>query len=493
MLKIKNNRLILSSVWIIILLLSIFLFCNSLYFVPSIILLLTNVILCIFGLYYAIHKKNLYFMSPILLTIYSIMYYITVIGLFYFSKYNDIIELSYFKVPSNDTGFLVTVCCLYLLQIICLLLPYFYMIIKKNTKLFFFKFLKRNFNFLYLKYFLLLSQILLIILFILLFVSTGFSPMQALFMPIYFRNACMHGFANYIFVIFTSFILLHLVIVLKLLILDKQNDFFIKSVAIIFFMFYFIWALTSGARAWYVIFFLYSVYIYSLKSDLKISLKTILSLVFAFFIMLLFCYGCHVYRNIQDDIAHNRVTIKSKYNLLSSSIERDDDFASSFNYFVYLERNYGSILNYNDFALCKQWKSQFTNVIPRELLPDKNFPISAELTKIIYPQAWNGNVTILFGGLVNSYYTFGIVGVILDALLLGIGIAILEGCFHILVQYDMFQIFYILLGSDLIIDFFYTGYLNTSLSYKLIFQIIFLSFILSLLTKRKFINKHKRL
>ena len=116
-------------------------------------------------------------------------------------------------------------------------------------------------------------------------------------------------------------------------------------------------------------------------------------------------------------------------------------------------------------------------------MPDKAYPISGEISKVLYPGAFVDDVTFIFGGLVNSYYTGGLFSVIIDSIIFALFIVFLELSFKMLIKYDLFFMLYICVFIDIPITFFSIGFLNTSQLVYLIAMLfliyIFLQFLIS--------------
>ena len=120
-LTITKKQLIFYIVWIIVLILSLLLFSYSLHIIPSLILFILNLILCIYGFIYTTINRNIYFFSPIFQIMYCILFYCGLIGLFYFSKFNNI---PFFSSPTNNESLLINISLVYFLFCICILTPY---------------------------------------------------------------------------------------------------------------------------------------------------------------------------------------------------------------------------------------------------------------------------------------------------------------------------------------------------------------------------------
>ena len=476
--QISKIQFISYFIWILILILSLFLFISSEHVIPSFILFVVNILIFIYALIYTYKNKCFYFFSPILQTLYCIMFYCTLIGLFYFSKFNTAI----FELLTKDELFYIKVAFLYFIYIMTIILT-FVLTLNLKQPILKLKFLCKNFSLIKVYKYLFISQICLLILLIIIFYLTGYNPLTALLNPSDFRLEYNTGCARFVYIIFKSLLLIHLAIILKYYIIDKLKN--IKIYFLSFLLFYLFWAILSGSRATILTPFMLGLYIFTFKNNIKINLKHILITFFMFIFILTFISAYQVYRNACKRIQQGKVVNISKLEnkVWKNSISRIDNFSQSIYYFKYLETQYGNFYSYTDFKYKKQIVSQFTNLIPRKFMPDKAYPISGEISKVLYPGAFVDDVTFIFGGLVNSYYTGGLFSVIIDSIIFALFIVFLELSFKMLIKYDLFFMLYICVFIDIPITFFSIGFLNTSQLVSLIAMLfliyIFLQFLIS--------------
>ena len=325
-----------------------------------------------------------------------------------------------------------------------------------------FKIFQHNFQYKRLIIYLIVSQSVMLLLLILLFIFTGYTPLSALSNPLGFRFSYAHDFSSYIYTIFNFFIKLNLCIVVKFIIIDKLEGMNFKICAIIFILFYFIWAFLSGSRSWFLYPLMYSMYIYSFKKLLSIKLKKILLIILSTILVIMLVSMYYWFRNYQQALIEGRYKVYD-FNIITTSIERIDNFSNSVHFFKYIDSKYCDVWNYSDFKLSKQIVSQFTNIIPRKYLPHKGYPVSGELTSIIFPQAFNHNINLIFGGVVNLFYTGGIAFVVWDALLFGLFVAIMQFNYQKFIKYDLFLINYIIVFLDIPVMYFSIGIINTAI------------------------------
>ena len=192
----------------------------------------------------------------------------------------------------------------------------------------------------------------------------------------------------------------------------------------------------------------------------------------------------YVFRNYQASLQKGKLNTSTEINILYTSLERIDNFSNSVRFFKYIDDKKDGIWSYSDFQYKKQFLSQISTLIPRSILKDKGYPISGELTRIIFPHVF-GKINFIFGGLVNLYYTGGIFFVIIDALLFGIFIMLLQVNFLRLIKYDFFITNYIFIFLNIPISYFAQGFYNSSALYTLIINIIIsLSLTYTLTTKK---------
>lgn len=468
-------------VWTIIFLMSLFLLLASMHIIPSLILFIINLLICIYGFVYTAKTKNILFFSPIFQTAYCALFYCGLIGLFYFSKYNFI---DFFQLPTKNEALFVNISLIYLIFICSIFLPYFLsLFFKKKIKLNF-AFLQSNFSTNKVKVFLLYSQIFLIFLLCMMFITTKYNPITAILNPLGFRFEYNHGLANYFYSVFAFMIKFHLCLILNYIFIDNESSINKKFYIIPFFIFYFFWAAISGARGWFIWLFLLCIYFFSFSKKYKINLKNILMFFSLGLITITMSSAYYVFRNYQADVQSGKIKKTTEVNVIYSSLERIDNFSNSVRFFMYVDNHKDGIWEYSDFNYKKQFVSQITNFIPRSLLKDKGYPISGELTRIIFPHVF-GKINLIFGGIVNLFYTGGVVFVIIDALLFGTVIMLIHVNFRKLMKYDSFFVNYILIFLNIPIAYFSQGFYNSSTMATLISEVIVSSVFTYLLMKSK--------
>lgn len=477
--KISQNQIITFSIWFVLIVLSTVLLFNSLHFVPSLYLYISTMILCTTGLFQSFKYKYVYIFSPLLQTIYASFFYCNLIGLFYFSKFNFII---FFELPSNNETFLTNCAILYFIYILCVFVPFLIYSVSGKKNLRKIKYFSKNFDNKKLKKYLTTSCIIVLTLLFLLFIVTGFTPTTALFNLLDFRHSYTKGVANYIYVLLNIFMIIHIIILSKLFIIDEKKSVFLYRNASLFFSIYIFWCIMSGARGTILTLFMCILYTLASKKNLKINFKHILIVGLLGLSILFLMTVLFQFRNQQKQ---NSLTIVEKRSVLYESLNRVDGFSNSIRYFDYLNSFNKFMFDYDEPKFVKQIVSQCTNLIPRSILSGKGYPISGEITQIIFPDAFNNNVNIVFGGIVNSFYTGGIIGIIIESLLMGCVLLFMEVPFRKLIEKDMFFVNYFVWGINMPIRFFQIGILNTAVSNVIIFNILITIIITSYLSNIK--------
>lgn len=485
--KVSQKQVISFIAQFIVFILSLFLFCNATYVIPSAILFVASILLQFTWTFQSLNK-NVYLFSPILLTIYNIFFYVVISGLYYFSKFNVIL---FFKVPTQDIDFLTNSTLMYFIYILCILLPFIIFCIFNIRPQLKIDFFKQNFDIKKLYYYLLFSQIILVILLCLLFIFTGYNLFNVLFNLLDFRYEYTHGIPKYIYTIFYSILYLNLIIVLKLMLINKIKK--IKKLQFLFFtniLFFLFWAVISGARAPFLTLFLFFLYIYTLKPKLKFNFVKMFTVLTISIVVITFMAYYHAYRTITSSAVDVSNILKNT-NIIESSFERIDGFSNSIKYLNKIEIEKGSIWNYTEFNFLKQIFYQINTIIPRSIFPDKGDLTHTILTRKVYPNiAAEGKFQMIFGGFANAYYTGGIIFIILDSLLFGLLIAFMQSNFSKYSKYDLFSVLYLFLFIEFIIYYFSVGHLNSHNTPILIFKSILTIYILNHLVKKE--NKNER-
>ena len=483
MLKIKLSarQYLFLFIWLTIFLISLFLLLSSLHFIPSLILFIINASICLYGFIYSMKIKNILFFSPILQTSYCALFYCGLIGLYYFSKYNFI---DFFKLPTQNELLMINIALVYFIFIFSLFFPYFLSLLFKKKPKLNFSFFQLNFSKRKVHIFFIISQILLIFLLIIIFATTKYTPISALSNPLGFKYEYTHGISTYFFVLFDFLLKLHLCLILKYIFIDKEQNINKNLYIISFLIFYLYWSILSGGRSNFIFIFVSTVYFFSFSKKYKINLKNILIMLMAGLITITITTVYYVFINYQASLQKGKLNTSTEINILYTSLERIDNFSNSVRFFKYIDDKKDGIWSYSDFQYKKQFLSQISTLIPRSILKDKGYPISGELTRIIFPHVF-GKINFIFGGLVNLYYTGGIFFVIIDALLFGIFIMLLQVNFLRLIKYDFFITNYIFIFLNIPISYFAQGFYNSSALYTLIINIIIsLSLTYTLTTKK---------
>lgn len=474
------KQVILYLIWILVFILSCFLFLNSLYFIPSLILFICIIITSVMGFVIALKTQQVYLFSPILQTLYCIVFYIGLSGLFYFSSFN---KIHFLTVATPNDKLLTDIALLYLAFILSIFFPCWFKKIIPNINLTKYSLFRFNFDNTKLIKILKLSQVLLLILFLLLFITTSNTPLSAILNPSQFRQDYTHGIALWIYSIFSPLLWLHLTLILKITIINKI---FYKNF-IIFTVFYLLWSILSGARSWFLLPLMFSVYFFFLKKKLNINILKVLLTFSVFLLMLVTVAFYNTFRNHPLSVYSFNGNLNSyETNIIESSLERIDYFSNSVKYFKYIDFKYGSIWSYDDYKISKQLISPFLIFIPRSVYSNKGYITSGELTLLVFDKSLvkEKGITYLFGGISNFFYTAGFLGVIFFGLLYGLLITLLETNSKELLKYDSFQIIYVFLLLDVIIQYFSHGILNV-LPIPLLIKIAILLIFLFYMYKRK--------
>ncbi len=485
-LKLDIKRQIIISWGLFIIFLSFLLFFYSQQFSISLIFFLINIII---ALYQIINSKKITLYSPFFQLIVSIVYYYTIPALYYFSSFNTIFNRSY--LLEND--FYIQVSILYLIFILSLIFPYlvfklFNIDIKIDLSI-----IKKNYNIDTCISFYYISFIICFLLLCFLFLTTGFSPMEAIKNPLAFRLIYARDFYAYISKPLLIILNINIIMILKNLIVDKINSKNFKFICFLQFSFLIVFAFMSGARGLFLYPALTAIFIYAIFR--KITIKKLLYVSFYFILLIQFLSFYHLYRDFMSSISKGGTISKTQsssfidktaeINVLNSTLSRIDAFANSCDFFEYIYKEHGSILYFSNFNIKNQIIAQFTNPVPRSLLPNKSYIFTGEMTKRIKPNHFKHKIILLYSGISNAFWNIGLAGIILEGLLFGTLIAFFEKNFHSLIKYDF--VFLIYLSILVWIPGFYTesGFLNTDYVFsRLIVNIITISLLTLILTKK---------
>ena len=479
--KLTQYQIVSIFLGIGILILSVFLLVNTNYILPSFILFI-SCILVLLAYSIKVINKYIYFFSPILQTLYCILFYIVFSGLYYYSKYNTSLFLA---LPSQNEVFLISVNIMYFIFILSVILPYLLFKFSRYSPKVKLKFFTRNFNLKKIFKYMLISQIFLIFLLYIIIFKSGYTLSTVFFHLSNFRYEYNHGMLKYLQSIFYCILSYNLILVGKIYIVNNVRN--IKKLNILFLtniLLFIFWALISGARGPFLTLFLFIIYIYTLKRNLKISMSKLILMLLCFIFVLIFMAFYHKFSTMSH-LSATTINLASNTNVVTSTLERVDAYSNSVKYLNYIDKHYGNIWNYSECNFLNQIYSQFTTIIPRDILPTKGDLVHTTLTKIIYPDlAASGKIQMLFGGFANLFYTGGIAYIVIDALIFGFIIAIMELNFTRYVIYDAFAVNYILLFLEFIIYYFAVGHLNSHNTPIFILKCIVAFFLTSLLSQK---------
>jgi hypothetical protein len=482
MYKFSNEQVLSILFWIIIFIFSTFLFGASLHVAPSFILYVIALFIIFINLILTFIEKKIYFFSPIRQLSYTTLFYCVLIGLFYFSKFNII---PFFTIPTNDELLLTNITFIYLCFCLFLFLPYIVMKIFNIKVSVNINFIKRNFTVKNIKFAIQTITLVLTILLILIFVLTNYNPISALINPLDFRFEYKHGIASYVFTIFDVLLYLNCFLLFNEYCIHKNEHKLNIRVTGGFVLLYVFWLVVSGGRSYIIAPAIYSIYFLSFSPKIKINLKTLMSILLILLISIFVAMAYFTYRNYRQAVVTNNFMLLTniQFNPILDSIKRIDNFSNSVIFFKYIDSKYGSLYCYDDFKFSRQISSQILNPIPREIIPTKGYPVSGELTKLLFPDAFNAKINLIFGGIVNLFYTGGFVFVIIDALIMGFLISIIELTYKKYVYYDFFIVNYIACILQIPIYYFSIGFLNTAITIPFCLKSFFIIVITYLLTR----------
>ena len=427
-------------------------------------------------------------------TLFQIINFIGLQGLYYFSKLNNI---PLFKITTQNETLLSEICVFYLLFVICILGPYIFFKFNNKKPIIKIRLLKKQFNYFKVIRYLIFSQILLCILLILIFLFTKMNPIYALQNCLEFRYAYTHGVANYVFIFFKIILVFNLILLLKLILIDKINRIIVHFISIIFFSFYIFWFLISGSRGFLLMILIYSIYIIFLNNKLKIKFRNLIIGIIMSIIVISVLAAYYTYRNIVNDISKGNVIAQQvsiehlieNTDIITTTIERNDAFSNSVRYLVHVNKENCSIFFNMDTHITKSYIYPIINLVPRSILPNKGHFTHEILTAKIFPNLVFENVTMIFGGFANLYYTGNLPYVIFDALLFGFFIAILQFSYKYYINYDFFFINYVYIILNLITHYFGIGLLSTHDTIPFIIQTIMSILISILLSNNKLLER----
>ncbi len=480
--RITDKHLLSYAIWLLIFGLTVFLLASSKHFLPSLILALLSFQGCIYGLVYTIKSKSIFIFCPFFQTLYASLFYISLIGLYYFSKFNFI---DLFIIPTTNENLLTQITLMYYIFVSIICLPNYLIIFKKKKTTVNIPFFKKNFSEKRIKKYLIISQILLpIILFAMIFVA-GFNPISALLNIMSFRDSYTHGFANYFYIVYGAMASIHIFLLLKKLIFERTKDRFYYRMGLIFSIFYMYWVITSGFRAQLLIPFMIGIYMIACNPKFKPTIKQISALVIITVCIVSFLSIYYCFRATQNSTNPIYLYKMKNKSVLYNSLERIDAFANSVQYFKHISLKYDSFLEYSEIKILPQIGSSFLMVIPRTIVKNKLNPTSQEITRIIYPNAYKNEIVMIFGGFVGLFFTGGIFFAMFDAMLFGLIIMLLQVNFRKYIKYDTFLIFYILVFIDLPVAYFSNGFIHAIITVQIVIRTLLILLISKYLSDNK--------
>jgi hypothetical protein len=366
----------------------------------------------------------------------------------------------------------------------------------KKINLFCINFKPENINF-----YLIISNLVLILLILILLKTTGFSYIEALKHPLLFRFAASAGSLGYIrrlvFFIFmvNTFLLAKYNFENKEKIFDapnKENPLKLKALTVFHIIFLLVFTVISGSRSILFLPVISSIAVYTFYNRLRLRMLFVFSIIFLLTLCLMSFYS--VYRN-NSKVYYTTNLIENSLNetnVFDETIKRIDNFENSLYFFEYINRENNTIFYFKDFHILEQIKDHILQPFPRSLIPEKGYYFSSLMTeKVFNTDLKDAKITFDFGGISNAFWNFGIAGVILEGLFLGIAVVWLHRKFLKFINYDSFFLFFMVtfffIPNSIIVD----GFWNTmdGCGYLLNLAVLGIIFIiLNLKLKLKFIS-----
>jgi len=255
-----------------------------------------------------------------------------------------------------------------------------------------------------------------------------------------------------------------------------------------------LFAVISGSRSVIFLPVISSVAVYTFYNRLNLKTAAVSCLIFVLTLGLMCFYS--VYRNNTKIISLKLSPQLISYglnntNIISENLKRIDSFKNSVCFFEYIDREYNTLFYFKDFQIAKQIKEHILQPFSRNLIPDKGYYFSSLMTSKVFNTDINElKVTYNFGGISNAFWNFGLAGVILEGLFLGIAVVWLHRRFLKLINYDVFFMFFMttffFIPNSVIVD----GFWNTSDGCGYFLNLLVLGVVLSILSfKFNFIVK----
>lgn len=359
-------------------------------------------------------------------------------------------------------------------------------------------------------FYLVMSNLLLIFLILFLFKITGFSYIEALKNPLSFRFAASAGtlayarkllvfllmintflLAKYNFQNKEKFLLAIPPKIRKIRNLDEEiakalapqnnqeenqeiiepklyketNPFKLKIFTFFHVLVLLVFAIVSGSRSVFFLPIVAAIVIYTFYN--RVNLKTLISFVLLFVLTLTFMSFYSIYRNSPKNFNISRAPQYvseeiGKVNVFNETVKRLDCFKNSLYFFEYIDREYNTIFYFKDFHAVDQIKNHILQPFPRNIVSEKGYYFSSLMTEKVFNQDLNEvKITYNFGGISNAFWNFGVAGVILEGLFLGIAVVWLHRKFLRFINYDSFFLFFMVMfffiPNSIIVD----GFWNT--------------------------------
>ncbi len=417
------------------------------------------------GIFLIVFRKDIPAFSPIFMLISSI--YVN-IG---FSALYFLLNTAHFSEEM-----LKNISIIYIIYFISLALPVFFanqMFIpvrsmseeseeKHKKSLFTLNFYPKNLNL-----YLFGSNLLIILLVLLLLKFTDFSYIEALKNPLNFRFAASAGILAYIRKLVFLLFMLNTFILAKYSFsrtVAEVQEFKLKTGLFTFFhiILLILFGIISGSRSIFILPVLSSIAIYSFYNRLKIT--TIISFSFIFVLTLSIISFYSAYRNHSKfNFSPQQISSTlSKINIITVPLHRLDSYKNSLYFFEYIDREYNTLYYFKDFHIINQVKEHIFQPFPRSMIPDKGHYFSSLMTEKVFNSELNeSKITYNFGGISNAFWNFGIAGVLLEGLFLGIAVVWLHRRFLEFINYDSFFMFlmttFFFIPNSIIVD----GFWNT--------------------------------
>lgn len=402
------------------------------------------------GVFLVVFRKDIRIFSPIFMLISSIFINIGFPALYLLKN----------KVLFSEE-LLKNVSWVYIIYFFGLILPVFFanqMFISANSdeaskkSLFKINFKPEN-----IKFYLITSNLLLILFILILLKTTDFSYIEALKHPLEFRFAASAGSLAYLRKLIFFLFMVNTFLLAKYNFLPMPH-FKIKAFTVFHIIFLLAFAAISGSRSIMLLPVISSIAVYSFYNRLRLKRVITFSIILLLTIGLISFYS--VYRN-NSSVSINYQSIYTA-KIFDESIKRIDNFKNSLYFFEFIEKENGTIFYFKDFHLLDQIKNHILQPFPRNLIQDKGYYFSSLMTEKVFNEELNeAKITYNFGGISNAFWNFGIAGVFLEGLFLGVAVVWLHRKFLRFINFDSFFLFFMMtfffIPNSIIVD----GFWNT--------------------------------